>query len=126
MCDEQGLTAVNILYRPKDKDIVKNSILREIKNAGLELADIDVVMSGNTDASLEQNLIPDAQVVAYKKLCGEYPTSTAFAMAVGAKVIHGDANTKIALGINNANPENILIYNQHQNINHSIIILSKV
>lgn len=120
------ITAVNMLYRPKDKDIVKNSILREIKNAGLELADIDVVMSGNTDASLEQNLIPDAQVVAYKKLCGEYPTSTAFAMAVGAKVIHGDANTKIALGINNANPENILIYNQHQNINHSIIILSKV
>ena len=120
------IAAVNMLYRPKDKDIVKNNILREIKNAGLELTDIDVVMSGNTDTSFEQNLIPDAQVVAYKKLCGEYPTGTAFAMAVGSKAIQGDANTQNALGINNLNPENILIYNQHQNINHSIIILSKV
>jgi 3-oxoacyl-(acyl-carrier-protein) synthase len=119
------IAAVNMLYRPKDSATIKNRILQAIKNTGLNPKDIDIILSGNIDASLESDLLPNAQLVHYKKLCGEYPTSTAFAMAVGAKAIQGDVNTKIALGLNNT-PNNLLIYNQDQNINHSIIVLSKV
>lgn len=120
------LAGVTMLYKPKDQDAVKNSIIQTLKETGLTIEDIDVVLTGNTNTSLEESLLPNATCSHYKELCGEYPTSTSFAMAVAANLIQGDIATKNALKIKNETIKHVLIYNQHQNINHSIIVLSNV
>lgn len=119
------VAAVQMLYRPKDTAAVHHQIIESIEKAGLNINDIDLILSGNTDYSTEETLFPQAQRFAYKQLCGAYPTSTSFAMAIGAKAIRGDAAIEAALGLQKQ-PSNILIYHQHQDINHAIILLSKV
>lgn len=120
------VAGVNMLYRPKDKTAVQQSIQHTLQEANIPLEAIDVVLTGNKTLAIEKELFPTAEYSQYKTLCGEYPTSTAFAMAVGAQVLKGDLPTKTALGIHKKAPKHILIYNNHQDINHSIILLSKV
>lgn len=119
------LIGVNMLYRPKDKTAVENSIKTILEAADLSLDTIDLVLTGNTNMELEQQLFPNATISYYKVLCGEYPTSTAFAMAVAAQIIKGNQATKQALNIDRPNVDHVLVYNNHQDINHSIIVLSK-
>ena len=119
------LANATMLYKPKDNAAIENSLTHTLAQAGLKIEDIDVVLSGNQDASLEQGLFNNAICSPYKQLCGEYPTSTSFAMALGANLIKGDDNTKAALNIQKENIKNVVVYNNHQDINHSIIILSK-
>ena len=120
------IAGVNMLYRPKESAAVKNNIIRILKENNMDFTDIDLVLTGNKHPTLEQELFPDTSIFNYKKLCGEYPTSTAFAMALGANLIKGNYNSKKALGLNKDNINNLLIYNQADNINHSVIVLSKV
>jgi len=120
------LAGATMLYRPKDKASIKQSLQQILQEANLSFEDISIVLSGNKDQSLEKELFPEAAFSNYKKLCGEYPTSTAFATAIAAQLLKGDSWTKTALGINKKEEQHLLIYNNHQDINHSIILLSKV
>jgi len=120
------LAGVDMLYKPKDSTAIENSMINTLKNADLTIEDVDVVLTGNTLSELEEKLFPKASRRNYKKLCGEYPTSTAFAMAMAASLIKGDTATKKAFDLANNDINNVVIYNQHQNINHSIIVLSKI
>lgn len=119
------LMGVKMLYRPKDKTAIEHSISTLLKEANLTTDSIDLVLTGNDNTSLEQQLFPNATLSLYKTLCGEYPTSTAFAMAIAAQLIKGNQATQQALKIKQSEVNHILIYNNHQNINHSIILLSK-
>jgi hypothetical protein len=109
-----------------NKASIKQSLQQTLQKANLDFEAIDVVLTGNQNPSLEKELFPEASLSNYKTLCGEYPTSTAFATAIAAQVLKGDLLTKKALGINKKEVQQILIYNNHQDINHSIILLSKV
>jgi 3-oxoacyl-(acyl-carrier-protein) synthase len=120
------LTGATMLYRPKDKASVKKSIEQVLQEANLNPQAIDVVLTGNQDQFLEKELCSNAEFSSYKKLCGEYPTSTAFATALAAQLLKGDQPTKAALGINKKDVQHVLVYNNHQDINHSIVLLSKV
>ncbi|MFT5648088.1 MAG: 3-oxoacyl-[acyl-carrier-protein] synthase II [Aureispira sp.] len=120
------LAGATMLYRPKDKASITKSLHHTFQQANLDFDAIDVVLTGNKDQSLEKELFPGATFCSYKKLCGEYPTSTAFATAIAAQLLKGDPSTKTALGINKKEVQQILIYNNHQDVNHSIILLSKV
>lgn len=120
------ISGVNMLYRPKDDLAIKKSIEHLLKATQLTVEDIDVVLTGNQVPSLERELFTKATLSHYKKLCGEYPTSTAFATAIGAQLLKGDLTTKTALEIDKKEVQHVLIYNNHQNINHSIILLSKI
>jgi 3-oxoacyl-(acyl-carrier-protein) synthase len=120
------LAGVSMLYRPKDTASIKRSLEQVLQKANLSFEDIDVVLTGNQDLSLEKECFPNAALSNYKKLCGEYPTSTAFATALAAQLLKGDEATKTALAINKKEVKHILIYNNHQNINYSIILLSKI
>ncbi|BDS15639.1 beta-ketoacyl synthase chain length factor [Aureispira anguillae] len=120
------LAGITTLYRPKDTNVVKNSIFQLLQEQQLSVDAIDLVLSGNEDPSFETQLCSKAALRSYKKLCGEYPTSTAFAMAIAAQILKNDTATKTALDLAEKEINHILIYNQHQNINHSIILLSKI
>lgn len=88
---------------------------------------LDLVILGNngdskTDAhynEVAQKMFTGKRLVGYKNYCGEYPTSSAFALWMAVKMIeHGKR-------INNENsPKNILIYNNYKLQYPSLYLLS--
>lgn len=63
---------------------------------------------------LETYLFPESIHLSFKDECGEYPTASSYAVW---KVVKASANCTI--------PTNILIYNHHHSINHSLILIRK-
>ena len=93
----------------------------------VKIDDLDLVILGNngdakTDAhynEVAQKLFVDRKLVGYKNYCGEYPTSSAFALWMAVKMIeHGKR-------INNeTSPRKILIYNNYKLQYPSLYLLS--
>lgn len=63
---------------------------------------------------LETNLFPESIHLGFKNECGEYPTASSYAVW---KVVKDLAYC--------TTPTNILIYNHHHSINHSLILIRK-
>ena len=63
---------------------------------------------------LETNLFPESIHLSFKDECGEYPTASSYAVWKAVKT-----------SINCTTPTNILIYNHHHSINHSLILNSE-
>jgi 3-oxoacyl-[acyl-carrier-protein] synthase II len=94
----------------------------------------DVVMLGiNGDsagdevyANLRKGVLRNIPVAYYKHLCGEYETSSAFALAMAAGIIREQRVPDIMKLDNEPAGEihTILIYNHLRNINHSAILVS--
>lgn len=63
---------------------------------------------------LETNLFPESIHLSFKDECGEYPTASSYAVWKAVKA-----------SINCTTPTNILIYNHHHSINHSLILIRK-
>lgn len=53
-------------------------------------------------------------ILVFKDECGEYPTASSYAVWKAVKT-----------SINCTTPTNILIYNHHHSINHSLILIRK-
>jgi 3-oxoacyl-(acyl-carrier-protein) synthase len=127
------ITGVRAFQGKKDQDIsfVINEFL-EKNDTGI--SEIDVVILGKngdilTDeiyTDLEKNLFSeDTHIVYYKHLCGDYPTSSAFATWLSANILKTGtipAAVTFRKG-NSASFRKILIYNHFKNINHSLILL---
>jgi len=107
------------LLRTSYKVQVKSHISTFLLKHGLEISDIDVFVSGKngngiTDGiydELEREFFPNAETVYYKHLCGEYMTSTAFALELAARLLKGQKEKRA------------LIYNHYNYTNHSVILL---
>ena len=115
---------------------VEEAIKHFLSQNNLTVKDIDALVLGlNGDIEfdgiyhdLNASLFKDNRQVYYKHLCGDYLTSSAFALWMSSMIIKHqripeivDLNHKMVNGINN-----ILIYNQHRNVNHSLMLLSGV
>lgn len=134
--DYARILSVSSTYKLTDNEAIRDHTLRVLKEAGLELGDLDLVILGiNGDAYydsvysyLTANLF-DFQVITYfKHLCGEYDTSSAFAFWTAVNILKSQEIPPI-MRLNTCNKKvinNILIYNQNYNKNHSFILLSKV
>lgn len=101
----------------------------------LSVEGTDLVIAGyngdrGTDRMYEKvlgSLFPEGVgVVAYKHLCGEYHTASAFAMWIAAVTLqHGlSPALRVIGGARSDRIRNILIYNQFKGIRHSFIKLS--
>jgi len=133
--DYARILFVSSIYNPGDNEAIEGHILQVIKEAGLRLVDLDLVILGNNgDADydsiyyyLTENLF-NAQVVAcFKHLCGEYDTSSAFAFWTAINILKIQEIPPI-MRLNQCKRKvikNILIYNQNYNRNHSFMLLSK-
>lgn len=95
---------------------------------------IDLVLMGlNGDIrsdeiyhSLKEKVFQGIPCGYYKHLCGEYDTSTAFAMFIAAEIIRNQFVPQY-ISLDNTRPEkirNVLIYNHQRNVIHSMILLS--
>ena len=126
---------VHTFYKPGDITVTEGFIRQFLLSKGLQAADIDLVitgMNGDPDGdkvfqNVLKNVFPDTVAACYKHLCGEYHTSSAFAAWLAAMILK---TKKLPEGIlleeqlEAGQFENILIYNQANNTNHALILLS--
>jgi len=127
------LTDIQTLYKPKD---IAADITTFLGRNSLKINDIDLVIIGkNGDTRndevykrLGESAFKNSSIANYKHLCGEYPTSSAFALWLAANIVKkGVVPTIVAeKGKNNSAPKRILIYNHYQNKYHSLILVSAI
>ncbi len=126
---------VYMFFRPVGQENIEDRISGFLCKNSLELSDIDLVILGNNGDNKFDHIYTDLQnglflnnaTVRYKHICGEYDTSSAFAMWLGARIIKENKIPASILlsGKQNEKIRNILIYNHFRNINHSLILLGK-
>ena len=124
-------------YKLENQKICEKKIIRFLKSKNLTLDKVDLVILGHNgdNASntahriLQEGIFKSNNQAYFKHLCGEYPTSIAFAVWLAANVLKRKTIPEI-IRINKIStvpkPRNILIYNQDRNVNYSLILLSEV
>jgi 3-oxoacyl-(acyl-carrier-protein) synthase len=127
--DLAKLDAVATFYKPGSHAAVEQQIESFLAAQDLSMYDISLVVAGNNgDAQndevydyLEGSLFNYCNVTRYKHLCGEYPTSSAFALWYAAQIV----KTNTIPGSEPITPiKKILVYNHYQNTSHSLMLLS--
>jgi 3-oxoacyl-(acyl-carrier-protein) synthase len=129
--DLAKIEAVSGFYKPNGLSEIEQHINNFLSAQNISVNDIDAIITGkNGDAvndniysQLNQSLFANKQTINYKHLCGEYPTSSAFALWLAANSIkHGGFPTAISSATTPL--KKVLIYNHYQNTHHSLILLS--
>lgn len=129
------LRDVKTIYKLEKPLKLEEAIHDFLSVNNLNVNQLDVVILGyngdfHFDAVYDQlgsGIFNGTQQVWYKHLCGEYYTSTGFALWLGANILKHQM-IPAAVKFNNMPSErlqNILIYNQYRNINHSLLLLSR-
>ncbi len=127
------LIDTDILCDPVRQTDRADWIRRFLARNGLTPADISIYLTGiNGDPrydhqyiSLSADLFPGKGIAWFKHLCGEYHTASGFALHLAARVIHQGAVPDVIMyeGKPVNNPSLILIHNQYQNTDHSLILV---
>jgi 3-oxoacyl-[acyl-carrier-protein] synthase II len=128
------LNALHTFFNPEKEIEVEKEMHNFIKNAGLSMQDIDLVVMGLngdplTDSyykHLTGSVLEGKSVAEFKHLCGEYDTASSFALWLAAQVIHKQ-QVPGWIRTNEFKPDklkNILIYNHLRGVNHSFYLLS--
>jgi hypothetical protein len=129
--DSVCIEAVKTIYNPVAGSL-ETEILSFFQRLSLTSTDIDFVLLGksgdkNWDADLElisSSYFAASSVGVFKHLCGEYPTASAFALWLSAKMI-GENQIPDPVVLRDAKrPLNrLLIYNSYFGKQHSLILL---
>jgi 3-oxoacyl-[acyl-carrier-protein] synthase II len=118
-----NILGVELLYHPTEQQILNsiNIILNENK---LAIINLDIVLLGACgDANLDQKInnlsdsFSEKPTNYFKNQCGEYYTSSGFALQVAIDTLNGLANDK--------SPKYALIINHYRDINYSIYLIEK-
>jgi 3-oxoacyl-(acyl-carrier-protein) synthase len=135
--DAVTIEGCHTFFTPEALDLteIKKEIHEFLRRTGVALSQIDVVMFGlngdNQYDSLYNCLQNDcfsnrSAFIGYKHLCGEYYTSSAFALWLGAAILESGTIPDIVRLTGNTPHflRNLLIYNHFRNTEHSLIFLS--
>ena len=132
--DYAKLIGSNTFYKPQGTKEIEEHVLSFLSHHSINPGDIDLVIAGrNGDEGsdeifdqLQQGIFSKINMVNYKHLCGEYPTSTAFALWTAANIIKtGTVPAVLKYSGSGENKINrILIYNHYQAIHHSLILVA--
>ena len=113
---------------------VENFISSFLEKNNLKIQDIDVVVLGNNgDINFDTyytavgSLFDQIPQVYYKHLSGEFNTASAFGFWVAASILKNQAIPQVVKmnSIEKANFSKVLLYNQFQGKDHSLVLLSK-
>jgi 3-oxoacyl-[acyl-carrier-protein] synthase II len=130
-----GIQAVNTFSIPVNNDEIIENVRQFIGKENLSFSDIDLVIFGlNGDTEFDpvyhqlmDSVFSNTNQAYYKHLCGEYHTSSAFAMWLAANIIQKQEIPEILL-LNQPQKKpinKVLIHNHYRNVNHSLILVSK-
>ncbi len=126
------LEGVHTFYKPSDNSEVVHNIQSFLDEQSLSMHDIDVVLFGrNGDIKadkiydhLHQVIFQEKSIVYYKHLCGEYPTSTGFALWLAAGIVKSGSMPHGYASPGKKGIRRILIYNHYQMVHHSLMLVS--
>ncbi len=93
-------------------------VKRFLARSGYVPGEVDLILCGGREVAA---VFPESRLVDYKKYCGEYPTSAAFAVWLGCRLLKGESWG----GIPVKDIRRILIYNNFRNVNYSVILMGK-
>lgn len=129
------IDALVTLYKPQTKNI-PNHIVAFLEKSGKNPEDIDLVIMGlNGDPSndaiysgIRTGLFKNRPQAAFKQLCGEYHTASAFGLWLTAMILKNGRIPENVLidGISTGKLRNILIYNHYRNLDHSLMLVSSL
>jgi 3-oxoacyl-[acyl-carrier-protein] synthase II len=132
--DYAKIDAIDIFYKHAVLSEIKKHIEQFLTSQKISLPDVDLIITGkNGDVKndlffneLQDNLFKTNAVINYKHLCGEYPTSSSFALWLAANIIKLQALPKYfdTENIKAKQFKRILIYNNYQGKYHSLMLLS--
>ena len=130
------LTGLKTFYKPKDIQDIKKNILEFLDAQSLKAKDLDLIITGkNGDISndeiyneLNSSVFKSNALANYKQLCGEYSTSSSFALWLASNCIKRQHVPQIMMEDNEtvSSPKNVLIYNHYQNKYHSLMLVSAI
>ncbi|UTW63675.1 beta-ketoacyl synthase chain length factor [bacterium SCSIO 12741] len=128
------ISAVKTLYKPTNEQQVLDWINSTLQESGASLNDIDLVLLGK-NGNPEENRWYEAveasastpSIGAFKHLVGEYHTASAFALWLGASILQDQEVPEVVFTRKNTTTDwnRILIYNQYDHRDHSLILLEK-
>lgn len=131
--DHAKLDGLHTFYKPAGIEDIKEQVLSFLSAQSLNAEDIDLLITGmNGDSNgdsvykqLNETLFSKTQSVGYKHLCGEYPTSTSFALWLATNIVKEKAlPAMLNAKLKRDNIKTILIYNHYKNIHHSLLLVS--
>jgi len=117
--DQARLEGITTFYKPEDAKTVEKKLRSFMEQHAAE-PDL-VILGANGDGTNEEpyrqlatkaSVFAGTKVLPYKQLCGEYPTSTAFAFWMAARLLKQGGHRQI------------LVYNHYLGIHHSAFLLS--
>lgn len=127
------LKDVDQISYPEKSDI-KQKLQLFLERNDLKAADIDALVLGY-NGSDELNhwyddvaaLFNSASVYTFKNLVGEYPTASAFACWMSAKLLQSGKLPEACVTSNNSKiPQRVLIYNHYRGDQHGFILMEKI
>jgi 3-oxoacyl-[acyl-carrier-protein] synthase II len=127
------LTGIKIHYKP---GAIEERITAFLASCSLTIDDIDLVITGkNGDikndeiySPLNDSLFKNSALANYKHLCGDYQTSSSFALWLAANIVKGGLVPAIVVekGPNITKPKKVLIYNHYHGKYHSLMLVSAI
>jgi 3-oxoacyl-[acyl-carrier-protein] synthase II len=127
------LTGLKLLYNPRS---IGDGIVDFLKSHELDIKDIDLIITGkNGDTKndaiykgLENLVFKNKAIANYKHLCGEYATSSSFALWIASNIIKKGIVPEVVKEGNfgSISPKKVLIYNHYQAKYHSLMLVSAV
>ena len=129
------IRGVDTFYKPESDEELSEFILDFLSSRNMEMKDVDLLLTGmNGEAEgddvykrMRKSTLTGMPQAYYKHLCGEYYTSSAFAIRLGAIMLKTQQCPQYIM-LNGHQPpkklKNILFYNQNNNTKHSLILLS--
>jgi hypothetical protein len=114
------------------EDELHNLVKSLLTKNNLHPKDIDTIILGNNGDSrtdfwynnLSERIFPGQPVNTYKNLVGEFPSSIAFAVYLGAWMISGKGSGISGINLPGKPVRNLLIYNQYNSQQHGVILMS--
>ncbi|HMJ45763.1 MAG TPA: beta-ketoacyl synthase chain length factor [Ferruginibacter sp.] len=131
--DYAAVRALVTFYKPGGINEITQQIESFLQSQSISINDIDCIITGDNGDSrfgifeaLRQSIFKDNRTVNFKHLCGDYPTASAFALWTAANILktgevpdvlapHHTIKGRVKL---------ILVYNNYQNIHHSLFLVA--
>jgi 3-oxoacyl-(acyl-carrier-protein) synthase len=131
-----NVKGMKMLFKPKSIDIIKNEIDELLRENNITIDQVDLVIEGlNGDEEIDKiyhelnaSLFSSSNICYYKHLCGEFKTASAFGLWGACQILNKQHIPEV-LKLNKfqtSDIKRILIYNNYNNCNHSVLLLEHV
>jgi hypothetical protein len=115
-----------LTFHTQDKSMIENAVIELARTY-----ELDAWISGeNGDVRFNEwyemvgGILSEIPTFPYKHLCGEYPTSSAFALFLFWQIATNKKNPLSSSGLDES--KTILIYNNYHGLQHSLMVIEKV